>query len=293
MTDLPDADQERDDQFRSGFVTLVGRPNVGKSTLLNAICGEKVSIVSDKPQTTRTEVRGVLNRPGVQVVFVDTPGIHKPRTALGERLNATASGALDDIDVAILVIDATAPVGPGDRFVASKLDPATSIVVVNKVDRAKRPQVVERLAQASDFGFADYFPISARTGEGVDALVEHLVAQMPPGPPYYETDVVSDLPEAVRVAELVREQLLAIAREELPHSIATRVTEWEWPHIRCEIIVERTSQKGIVIGKGGQVLKQVGIAVRQQLPEGTYLELVVKVDKDWQRRPASITRLGY
>jgi GTPase len=278
--------------LKSGFATFVGRPNVGKSTLLNRVLGTKVAIVSDKPQTTRTQVRGVLTRPDAQVVFVDTPGIHKPRTLLGERLNDTAASALGDVDVACLVIDATGPVGPGDRFVAAQL-PKSAFVVVNKVDAASRADVLTQLDRASEFEFAEYFPVSARTGAGVDALVDAVIARMPEGPAYYPDDMVTDVPEAFWVAELVREQLLAIAREELPHSIACRVTEWEWPRIRCEILVERESQKGIVIGKGGEVLKKVGIAVREQLPEGAFLELFVKVDKDWQRRPKALDRLGY
>ncbi|MCU1451449.1 MAG: era [Acidimicrobiales bacterium] len=278
--------------MRSGFATLAGRPNVGKSTLLNRILGTKVTIVSDKPQTTRTQVRGVLTRPDAQVVFVDTPGIHRPRTLLGERLNDTAASALGDVDVACLVVDATAIIGPGDRFVAERL-PRDAFVVVNKVDAAGREQVLAQLERASEWNFAEYFPVSARTGEGVDALVDAVVARLPEGPAYYPDDMVTDVPEAFWVAELVREQLLAVAREELPHSIACRVTEWEWPRVRCEILVERESQKGIVIGRGGEVLKSVGTAVRSQLPEGAYLELFVKVDKDWQRRPRALDRLGY
>ena len=278
--------------MRSGFATLVGRPNVGKSTLLNRILGTKVAIVSDKPQTTRTQVRGVLTRPDAQVVFVDTPGIHKPRTLLGERLNDTAESALGDVDVSCLVLDATAPVGPGDRFIAARL-PEDALVVVNKVDAASRADVLAQLERAGELGFAEYFPVSARTGEGVDVLVDAVVSRLPEGPLYYPDGAVTDVPEAFWVAELVREQLLAVTREELPHSIACRVTEWEWPRIRCEILVERESQKGIVIGKGGEVLKQVGIEVRKQLPEGAYLELFVKVDKDWQRRPKALDRLGY
>ena len=284
--------------MRSGFVTVVGRPNVGKSTLVNRILGTKVAIVSDKPQTTRTEVRGVLNRRDpngeltAQVVFVDTPGIHRPRTELGNRLNATATGAIGDVDVVCLVIDASAPLGPGDRFVAQRV-PRDAVVVVNKVDAAAPEEVLRQLARAASLDLSEYFPVSARTGDGVDALVDHLVSRLPEGPAYYPEDMVTDVPEAFWVAELVREQLLAVARDELPHSIATRVTEWEWPRIRCEILVERESQKGIVIGKKGAVLKAVGTAVRKQLPEGAYLELFVKVDKDWQRRPKALERLGY
>lgn len=278
--------------MRSGFVTLVGRPNVGKSTLLNAVLGTKVTIVSDKPQTTRTQVRGVLSRPDAQIVFVDTPGIHKPRTLLGERLNATATGAIGDVDVVCLVVDATAPLGPGDRWVAARV-PRDAIVVVNKVDRAGPAQVLEQLDAAGAFDLGAYIPLSARTGEGVAELVEVLVSRLPDGPAYYPEGMVTDVPEGRWVAELVREQLLAVARDELPHSIATRVVEWEWPRIRCEILVERESQKGIVIGRGGGVLKQVGTAVRAQLPEGAYLELFVKVDKDWQRRADVLERLGF
>jgi GTP-binding protein Era len=292
-----DDSQNRDggetcDGFRSGFVSLVGRPNVGKSTLLNRILGHKVSIVSDKPQTTRHRIQGVLTRPDAQVVFVDTPGIHKPRTALGERLNTAAESTIGDVDVVVLVLDATQPLGRGDRWVASRV-PRDAVVVVNKVDIARPQQVLEQLGAAAGLDLSEYFPVSARTGDGVAELVERLVDRMPPGPRYFPDDMVTDVPEAFWVAELVREQLLAATREELPHSIATRVTEWEWPRIRCEILVERESQKGIVIGHRGSVLKQVGTAVREQLPEGAYIELHVKVDKDWQRRPSALDRLGF
>jgi len=289
---------------RSGFVTFVGRPNVGKSTLLNQVLGTKVTIVSDKPQTTRTQVRGVLNlparsssgaapdRPPTQIVFVDTPGIHKPRTLLGTRLNDTATGAIGDVDVACLVIDATAPFGRGDRWVAQRVPP-TGVVVVNKVDLATREQVLAQLTASAELDLSAYFPVSARTGKGVPELVDALADRLPEGPQYYPDDMITDVPEAFWVAELVREQLLAVVREEVPHSVATRVTEWEWPRVRCEILVERESQKGIVIGRGGLVLKQVGTAVRAQLPEGAYVELFVRVDKDWQRHAKSLERLGY
>jgi GTP-binding protein Era len=278
--------------MRSGFVTLVGRPNVGKSTLLNQVLRTKVTIVSDKPQTTRNQVRGVLTRPDAQIVFVDTPGIHRPRTLLGERLNDTATASIHEVDVACIVLDATGKVGPGDRFIGAQMPP-TAVAVVNKVDLASKEQVAAQLIAASEMGLSDYFPVSARTGKGVDVLVEALSALMPEGPLLYPDDMVTDVPEAFWVAELVREQLLAVVRDELPHSVATRVTEWEWPRIRCEILVERDSQKGIVIGKGGSVLKEVGTKVRAQLPEGAYLELFVRVDKDWQRRPKALERLGY
>jgi GTP-binding protein Era len=278
--------------MRSGFVTLVGRPNVGKSTLLNLILGTKVSIVSDKVQTTRTQVRGVLNRADAQVVFVDTPGIHKPRTTMGERLNDTAIGSVSGVDVVVLVLDATMPLGRGDRFVAERV-PRDAIVVVNKTDIASPAKVLEQLRRAAELDLSAYFPVSAITGTGVHEIVEELVSRLPEGPLYYPDDMVTDVPEAFWVGELVREQLLAVTHDELPHSIACVVTEWEWPRIRCEILVERDSQKGIVIGKGGSVLKAVGTAVREQLPEGAFIELFVKVDKDWQRHAKALERLGY
>ncbi|HAQ23887.1 MAG TPA: GTPase Era [Acidimicrobiaceae bacterium] len=278
---------------RSGFVTLVGRPNVGKSTLVNRLLNHKVTIVSDKPQTTRTEVRGVLTRPGVQAVICDTPGIHKPRTLLGKRLNDTARAALADMDVVLFLVEADGLIGRGDAFIAQSLPKERTVLVVNKVDQVGRDRIAEQLVVASGFECDEYFPISAQTGDGVEALREHILNRLPEGPQYYPEHMVTDVPEAFWVAELVREQLLAIVNDELPHSIATRVTEWEWPRIRCEILVERDSQKGIVIGHKGSVLKQVGSAARSQLPEGVFLELVVRVDKGWQRQPKSLNRLGY
>ncbi|MFT7474271.1 MAG: GTP-binding protein Era [Verrucomicrobiales bacterium] len=278
--------------FRSGFVTLVGRPNVGKSTLLNKILGEKVSIVSDKPQTTRSQVRGVLHRPDLQLVFVDTPGIHKPRGPLGKRLNSSAESSIGDVDAVCVLIDATMPIGPGDKWVVERC-PKDTILVVNKTDKANPEQVLAQLSDAAKFDLGAYFPVSALTGDGVPELVAHLATKMPEGPPYYPEDMVSDAADAFWVAELVREQLLAVLRDEIPHSIATRVTEMAWPHIRCEILVERDSQKGIVIGKKGAVLKQVGIEARKQLREGTYLDLQVKVSKNWQSEAALLDRLGY
>lgn len=301
--------------MRSGFAAVTGRPNVGKSTLLNQMIGSKVSITSPRPNTTRLGVRGILHRPDAQVVFVDTPGLHRPRTPLGARLNATAAGSVRDVEVVLAVLDATAAVGPGDRRVLEQAldalgdreDPSGLLVVVNKVDRARPAQVLERLTEAQSAlerlaagghgaraqEAAEFYPVSAATGRGVDELVEAVVARLEEGPEYYPTDMVSDLPEAVRVAELVREQLLAHCREELPHAIACRVTEWDWPVIRCEILVERESQKAIVIGAGGEVLKAAGIAVREQLEPGAYLDLFVRVEPRWQQRPEALDRLGY
>jgi GTP-binding protein Era len=279
--------------MRSGFITFVGRPNVGKSTLLNAVCGQKVSIVSDKPQTTRKRVRGVVNLEDTQLVFVDTPGLHKPVTALGKRVNATALESAEDVDVVCLVIDATMPFGSGDQWVAGRIDASKAVIVVNKVDAASKQAVLKQLVRVSSLDAASYFPVSAKTGDGIPELLAHLAKLMPEGPMYFPMGEVSDIPEEEWVAELVREQLLAIFEDELPYSIATRISEWEWPRVRCEIIVERESQKGMVIGKHGAVLKAVGQRAREQMPKGAFLELFVKVDKDWQRKPDRIERLGY
>jgi len=280
-------------EFRSGFVALLGRPNVGKSSIVNAIAGRKISIVSDKPQTTRHRVMGVYTRDDAQIVFVDTPGLHKAVSALGERVNATALESTEGVDVACLVLDATQTFGKGDRWVADRLDLPRAVVIVNKVDIASRDQVMVMLGAAAELDAEAYFPISARTGAGIPRLVDHLVDRLSPGPKYFPDDEFTDMPEEQWVAELVREQLLAVTRDELPYSIATRVTEWEWPRIRVDVIVERESQKGMVIGKGGRVLKEVGTRVREQLPPGAFLELRVKVDQDWQRRPDRVERLGY
>ncbi|HVC67326.1 MAG TPA: GTPase Era [Acidimicrobiales bacterium] len=316
--------------FRSGFVAVVGRPNVGKSTLVNAMVGTKVSIVSPRPNTTRSQVRGVLNRPDAQLVFVDTPGLHKPKTALGERMNESATSSLDDVDAVVALVEATGAVGPGDRMVlahsvqrvramarsaaltvelgggdADAVGRPALMVVVNKIDRVGGDGVLGHLTGVSavvdeldadaggDAVPVEYFPLSAATGQGVPELVDALVACLPEGPQYYPDGMVTDVAEAFWVADLVREELLHRVADELPHSIACRVTEWEWPRVRCEILVERDSQKGIVIGKGGATLKEVGTAVRAQMEPGAYLELFVRVEKRWQQREDSLDRLGF
>ena len=283
---------EGDDTFRSGFVSLVGRPNVGKSTLLNTMLGRKVSIVSNKAQTTRHQIRGVLNRTDLQIVFVDTPGLHRPKTLMGERLNDRALDATSSVDVVCLLLDASAKIGTGDEWIAQRV-PRDAVIVVNKCDLAKPERILDQLSRAAQLDRESYFPVSASTGEGVEALVEHLIERMPHGPQWYPDDMVTDVEEAFWVAELVREKLLGLTHAELPHSIACRVTEWEWPRVRVEILVERESQKGIVIGRRGAVLKEAGTAARAELPEGVFLDLHVKVDPNWQRRPAALDRLGY
>ena len=279
--------------MQTAFISLVGRPNVGKSTLLNALIGKKISIVSDKPQTTRTRVRGIVTTDDTQLVFVDTPGLHKATTALGERVNATALESMRDVDVVCLVLDATQTVGTGDKWVSEQLDVSKAIIVLNKTDAVSSAKVLAQLSAASLLGAAEYFPVSAKTGEGVEELLLALRQRAVEGDAMFPIEMVSETPQAQWIAELVREQLLAVTRDELPYSIATRVTEWEWPRVRCEIVVERESQKGMVIGKSGQVLKKVGIEVRKQMPDGAYLELFVVVDKDWQHRAERVERLGY
>jgi GTP-binding protein Era len=296
-------------EHRSGFVAIVGRPNVGKSTLCNQIVGRKVSIVSDKPQTTRTQVRAIYTTAAHQLVFLDTPGVHRPRTLLGERANERALTTLREVDVICFVIEADAPIGPGDRFVAERVVESKTpvVLVVNKVDVASHDDVGAHLAVAgTDLGeFAAYVPVSARTGDGVAALMSELVALVPPGPRFYPDDVVTDQPESFLAAELVREQLLAFARDELPHAIAVTTEDVEERTtsagesllaMRVVIRVERDSQKGIVIGKSGSVLKQAGTVARRELEAllgaRVHLELRVKVEADWQRRANALDRLG-
>jgi GTP-binding protein Era len=299
---------------RAGFAAIIGRPNVGKSTLLNQVVGTKVSITSASPNTTRAAVRGILTDEGVQVIFVDTPGIHRPKTSLGGRLNQTARAAADDVDVILAIVEAGKSIGPGDRnVITTMLENAKSArgprpcVVVNKMDRTSRDEIAAQLMAAheavveiaAERGLEDaasrveYFPVSAKTGEGTDELISYVRSLMPESPFLFGEDEVSDVPEAVWVAELVREQLVRKTKQELPHSIHTRVSEFEWPRITVEILVERESQKGMVIGKGGQLLKDVGIAARRQLPEGCFLELKVRVEPGWQRREEILDRFGY
>ena len=297
--------------FRSGIATLVGRPNVGKSTLLNQLVGTKVSIVSDRPQTTRNQVRGVWNAPGSQVVFIDTPGIHKPKTELGRRLNQRSIETISAVDVICFLVEATEEIGAGDRYIAGLLAEVgtPAILVVNKIDAAGPNDILEHLAAAQGTlgDFAAYVPLSARTGEGLDALLGEITGRLPEGPLYYPDGVVTDQPDTFLAAELLREKLLAMAREELPHSLAVTVEEIEDRPadggkeallvLRAVVRVERDSQKGIVIGKGGAVIKEAGTAARMELEAllGTkvHLETHVKVEKDWQRRPDALDRLGF
>jgi GTP-binding protein Era len=291
--------------FRSGFVAVVGRPNVGKSTLVNALVGEKVAITSDKPQTTRSAVRGIVNVEGCQVVLIDTPGYHKPRTLLGSRLNEVVRAAWRDVDLALFIVDGDSGVGRGDAKVAQDLTAARCPVflVVNKIDAVSRDAIAVGLAAGSGLGDYDEFvPISALTGDGVDLLRDLVVAKMPEGPMFYPPGTSRDQPPPAFVAELVREKLLTRTREEVPHSIAVVTEDYEEREdglleIRATIFVERDSQKGIVIGKGGSTIKAAGTEAREEIEllfgRKVFLELRAKVEKDWQRRSHALERLGF
>ena len=293
--------------MKSGLVALVGRPNVGKSTLLNALLGQKLAITSDKPQTTRSAVRGVLHRPEGQIVLVDTPGLHKPRTLLGQRLNDLVRGTLAEVDLVVQLVDAAAGVGAGDRFLAAELAKIDTpkLCVVNKLDAASRAKLVAALQAAATLGdYAEIVPVSARDGTQLDLLVELLLRHLPEGRPLYPEGHTSDEPEQHLVAELIREKALAVVRDELPHSVAVLVEELgpdpereDLLVIRAFLFVERASQKPIVLGKGGSVLRDIGTRARAELEAlfGTqvYLDLRVKVAKEWQRDPRQLSRLGF
>ena len=290
---------------RAGIVAVVGRPNVGKSTLVNALVGQKIAIVSNKPQTTRADIRAILTTPDAQVVFTDTPGFHKPRTTLGARLNELVGAAVEGVDLILLVVDASTGVGRGDAFVYERqvaAGRAPAMCVVNKVDRIKHEAVIPQLAAAQALGsFDEIVPISARGGDGVDTLRDLIVARMPEGPSLYPDDDVTDQSTEQRLAELVREQALQVTRQEVPHSIAVTIEEIEreddLTRVHANLVVERDSQKGIVIGKGGATLKAIGSAARVEMEQllGTrvHLDLRVKVVKEWQRDTKALDRLGF
>jgi GTP-binding protein Era len=290
--------------FRSGLVVIVGRPNVGKSTLVNRLVGQKVAIVSDIPQTTRRGIRGVLTRGDAQVVFTDTPGLHKPRTALGRRLNDVVADAVAGVDAVVQVVDAAAGVGRGDAFVYQHrvaAAEAPKICAVNKIDRLRHHLVVPQLAAAADLGsFDEIVPVAAATGAGVEELLELIVARLPAGLPLYPAGEVTDQTVEDRIAELVREQALLRTRDEVPHSVAVMVEEIEredeLTRIYVTIVLERDSQKGIVIGHGGRGLREIGTAARAEIEAllGTrvYLDLRVKVQREWQRDARALDRLG-
>lgn len=290
--------------MKSGFVAVVGRPNVGKSTLVNAAVGTKVAITSPRPQTTRNTIRGVVHAEEAQLVLVDSPGLHKPKNALGERLNRLVYGTLAESDAALFVIDATGPIGPGDRLIAERLREAkiATVVVVNKTDAAGDDEVIAQLGDAGEWGFNAYVPVSALRNENVGPAVAELIELMPEGPAYFPPDMVTDQPEQVVIGELIREKYLARLREELPHSLTVSVEDVEerdngTTYIGARVIVERDSQKGIVIGQRGAMLKTVGQEARTEIEAllGTpvFLDLRVKVEKDWQDKPQLLDRLGF
>ncbi len=292
--------------YKSGFVGIVGRPNVGKSTLLNNLVHRKVAIISEKPQTTRNKIRCVLTRDDAQIIFVDTPGFHKPKNALGERLNRMVRETFSEVDVIVFILDGTQTIGRGDIFIAGELEGLDTpvIAVLNKIDRLSADQTEAQLTVARNLGkFEDVIPLSARTGENVHALIERIVELLPEGPKYYPEDVITDQPVSFIVAEIIREKVLLLTREEVPHSVAVVVEEMEKRQdkdlvdIDAVIYVERDSQKGIIIGKGGRMLKEIGTRARQELEpllgERVYLHLQVRVEKDWAKRPELVKRLGY
>lgn len=302
-------------EFRSGFVCLVGRPNTGKSTLTNALVGSKVAITSSRPQTTRHTIRGIVHRPEFQIILVDTPGLHRPRTLLGKRLNELVRGTYSEVDVIGLCIPADETIGPGDRWIYEQIravaPKTTLVVVVTKMDKVSKDRLAAQLMTVDELvgeRAAAIVPVSATTGEQVDVLVDVLVDQLSPGPAFYPDGELTDEPEEVLMAELIREAALEGVRDELPHSLAVVIDEvsvrqnrsaeqGDLTDVRAILYVERPSQKGIVIGRGGARLKEVGSNARRQIETllGTqiYLELRVKVAKDWQQDPKLLGRLGF
>jgi GTPase len=298
-------------EFHSGFVCFVGRPNTGKSTLMNALVGAKVAITSNRPQTTRHTIRGIVHRDDFQIVLVDTPGLHRPRTLLGKRLNDLVRDTYGEVDVIGLCIPADEPTGTGDRWIVQQIRavaPHTPlVVVVTKIDKVPKAKVAEQLTAVSELvgdAAADIVPVSAVTGNQIDVLIEVLAAKLPPGPAFYPEGELTDEPEEVLMAEFIREAALEGVRDELPHSLAVVIDEVSPRPDRDDLIdvhailyVERDSQKGIVIGKGGERLRDVGTAARAQIEKllGTkiYLDLRVKIAKNWQRDPKQLGRLGF
>lgn len=293
--------------FRSGFVALVGRPNVGKSTLLNTLLGQKVVIVSDKPQTTRNQIRCILTRPDAQVIFLDTPGVHKPKHRLGERMVQAAQNTLSEVDLVAFLVDVAAGIGTGDRYIAQLLEELSTpvLVVANKIDLLSDDADVEALCRAElpDLNAADVLRVSARTGAGVERLIQAITDRLPEGPKYYPDEWVTDQPERFVVAELIRERVLHHMQEEVPHAVAVyveRMAEREGQalvDIDATMYVERESQRGILIGKGGAMIKRIGTEARREieaiLGSRINLQLWVKVKRDWRNKEGALRELGY
>lgn len=297
---------ERDSKkFKSGFVAIIGRPNVGKSTLMNHLIGQKIAIMSDKPQTTRNKIHGVYTTNDTQIVFLDTPGIHKPQSKLGNYMMQTAESALKEVEAALFLIDAAEGLGGGDRFIIEQLKKVKTPVflVMNKIDKVEPEQLLPMIAQYNElYEFAEIVPISALKGNNVDTLLEQISRYLPEGPQYYPADQITDHPEQFVCSELIREKILHMTREEIPHSIAVtiedmRVKENGVVYIGAVIFVERDSQKGIIIGKKGELLKEVGKQARKDiealLGSRIFLELWVKVKKDWRNQERVLKDLGF
>jgi GTP-binding protein Era len=284
---------------KSGFVAVAGRPNVGKSTLVNALCGGKIAIVSDKPQTTRRRILGVANGEGYQLVLADLPGFQRPRDALTEHMQRTVDHAFEDVEGVLLVLSARERIGAGDRFVAERvfsLD-VPVVIALNKVDRLKAGHIASQMATAAQLGdFLALHPVSAKTGDGIGALREELVGLLPEGPVYFPPEQSTDLSVEAQIAELVREKALALTREEVPHAITVETEEIEDKVVRANVLVETASQKQIVVGKGGSVIKEIGVRARPEiellLGRKIFLELQVKVRPRWRRDEALLERLG-
>lgn len=291
--------------FKSGFVAIVGRPNVGKSTFMNYVLGQKIAIMSDKAQTTRNKIQGVYTKDNAQIVFLDTPGIHKPKHELGEFMVKSAYSALKEVDAVLFMVNVSEKRGPGDDFIIEKLKGIKTpiFLVLNKIDLVTPEVLLERVESYKDaLDFAGVFPISVLQGNNVNELMEALIAALPEGPQYYPADQITDHPEYFVVSELIREKILLLTQEEIPHSVAVTVDkmqkdEFDKVHVYANIIVERKSQKGIIIGKGGRLLKEIGTRARrdiqQLLGNKVYLELWVKVEKDWRKRKSNLQEYGY
>ena len=291
--------------FKSGFVAIVGRPNVGKSTFMNYVLGQKIAIMSDKAQTTRNKIQGVYTIDDAQIVFLDTPGIHKPKHELGEFMVKSAYSALKEVDAVLFMVNVSEKRGPGDDFIIEKLKGIKTpiFLVLNKIDLVNPEVLLERVESYKDaLDFAGVFPISVLQGNNVNELMEGLINALPEGPQYYPADQITDHPEYFVVSELIREKILQLTQEEIPHSVAVTVDkmqkdEFDKVHVYANIIVERKSQKGIIIGKGGRLLKEIGTRARrdiqQLLGNKVYLELWVKVEKDWRKRKSNLQEYGY
>lgn len=291
--------------FKSGFVAIVGRPNVGKSTFMNYVLGQKIAIMSDKAQTTRNKIQGVYTKDDAQIVFLDTPGIHKPKHELGEFMVKSAYSALKEVDAVLFMVNVSEKRGPGDDFIIEKLKGIKTpiFLVLNKIDLVTPEVLLERVESYKDaLDFAGVFPISVLQGNNVNELMEGLINALPEGPQYYPADQITDHPEYFVVSELIREKILQLTQEEIPHSVAVTVDkmqkdEFDKVHVYANIIVERKSQKGIIIGKGGRLLKEIGTRARrdiqQLLGNKVYLELWVKAEKDWRKRKSNLQEYGY